>query len=425
MGFGAALQGFFSSHRKEAEIQFSSGGAVNEITIVNPFRSSVKASKAAWVAASLSVLLAASIVLAGVAYRVHRDVPTEFREVYLTDAPADLDKLWLRLDRVLIGEEQNPLPLVRERLDILQYRGVDRGVLIAAGRVPTSEDPTVRIVLKEAEACGDWGCLTLHMKNNVIRVEAETAPSMLVDLDVEASVEVDSGPGGDTLPVLSFEPKVKAVYARLPEQAHATWAPSEYESTAVPASEDLVEDARRKLAGAASSGDASDPGATVSLPAGSYDPGSPDSNATTLPSTGVPVSGGDGAPPASLDDAAAPTQDVPLYGPPAPTTLIPTPPTSGTASPLPPATPMPSGTSAAPLSTSGAAPPTSAAPISTASPFPSVPAPSTSALPVSTSSPLPLPTATTSLPLSTSPAPVPTTSPLATIGLTASVKIGL
>lgn len=334
----------------------------------------------------------AGVILAGVYFQVQKPNPLEYREVFLTDAPADLREFYITIEDVRIGPEQYALPRVLERVNILAHRGIDGAILIAAGLVPPSPNPYVRVVFGPVEGCLEAGCVALPVKNAVLEVAAPVeARAIMVDLDVDSSLQPVALPGsapGTQEVTYTFDPQVQAVWSKSSVEAYADWKPTPYD---VAVAEDPAQVGfGTRLPALPTSGTPSRAGGED----GPADP--PTSGATTGPG---PLRATDALPDATAGTFQTATNPLPTSG------LLPPSGGDGTTTPA----TTPSTSSAAP--TSGTATPSSTSSSSgpTSSTTPGI-SPTTTPATTSTSSP----TSTTTTPAATTSPTGTTTQPVVT-----------
>ena len=163
------------------------------------------------IAIGIATLFVAASVGVGVYVANRGDRPLTFLEVYLTDYPANISRLDVRLASITVGSDATPLQLESAAFDLLQLRGPGGAMRVARGMVPVEENAQIRIAFQSATAQVDHQSIRLDIPEKLLslghdyRLSKEAASSVLFDINVNKSVSFDGAKA-------TFQPFVDTVY---------------------------------------------------------------------------------------------------------------------------------------------------------------------------------------------------------------------
>lgn len=129
--------------------------------------------------------------------------------LYITDMPAGLTNLDVKVGGIFIGPKQTPMSLLNPAFDLAALRGPDGALAMATANIPEDERQPIIIVFESAEATIN-GTTTAIPALAPLMLSGSSAfaagdPGMLLDIDLGASITEENG-------TLSFKPTLKAIY---------------------------------------------------------------------------------------------------------------------------------------------------------------------------------------------------------------------
>jgi serine protease AprX len=165
--------------------------------------------------AVIAVGISALFIVAGLGgawwYFGSSEGPQDYIEVYLSDLPADLERLDIYVAGVFVGKENHSLQVDLPVLNLLAFQGPERAVRVASGFVPAGVHEETHILIPRATATVNGTTFDVPVPQSLLRIahsgRADTnSNAFLFDIDVESSlVLTDQG--------FQFKPHVSTVWS--------------------------------------------------------------------------------------------------------------------------------------------------------------------------------------------------------------------